>query len=132
VSFGLDTSVVVRLLVGEPEEQAQRAWALLEACASEGEPAQVSALVVAESFFVLQHHYGVPLAKALQQLASLLGDARVSADATALRVLRTAGLARMKPGFVDRVIHQQYESEGRELATFDKIAARLARSRLLG
>jgi predicted nucleic acid-binding protein len=132
VSFGLDTSVVVRLLIGAPEDQAQRAWELLEECASEGEPVQVSALVVAESFFVLQHHYGVPLAKALQQLASLLGDVRVSADAAALRVLRTPGLARLKPGFVDRLIHQQHESEGRELATFDGAAARLARSRLLG
>ena len=132
MSFGLDTSVVVRLLVGEPEDQARRAWEFLEQCSSEGEPAHVSALVVAESFFVLQHHYGVPLAKTLQQLASLLGDARISADAAARRVLRTPGLSRMKPGFVDRLIHALYEDDGRALATFDKTAAKLERSRLLG
>jgi predicted nucleic acid-binding protein len=132
VSVGLDTSVVIRLLVGEPEEQARRAWEFLAECEANGARAHVSGLVVSEAFFVLQHHYQVPLAVTLEQLAGLLDDPRVSADPVAAEVLRTPGLARAKPGFVDRLIHQQYRGEGRTLITFDKTAARLPGSRLLG
>ncbi len=131
MSVGFDTSVVIRLLVGEPEEQAMRAWDFLAECAANGVRAHVSGLVVSEAFLVLQHHYEVPLAVALQQLGGLLDDPRVDGDPAASEVLRTPGLARAKPGFVDRLIHQQYRGEGRTLITFDKLAARLPGSRLL-
>lgn len=131
MSVGLDTSVVIRLLVGEPEEQAQRAWDFLAECEGNGVRAHISGLVVSEAFFVLQHHYDVPLALALQHLAGLLEDPRLSGDPVATEVLRTPGLARAKPGLVDRLIHQQYRGEGQTLITFDKLAARLPGSRLL-
>ncbi len=131
MSVGLDTSVVIRLLVGEPEEQAQCAWDFLGECGAKRAKAHVSGLVVAEAFFVLQHHYGVPLELALQQLAGLLDDSRVSSDPEVDEVLRTPGLARARPGFVDRLIHQQHRGEGRTLITFDKLAGRLPGSRLL-
>jgi hypothetical protein len=42
VSAGLDTSVVVRLLVGEPADQAELAWRFLAECEANGGAAQVS------------------------------------------------------------------------------------------
>ena len=131
MNAGLDTSVVVRLLIGEPQGQATRAWLFLTECFSEGTPAQVSELVVAEAYFVLQHHYGVPLAAALRQLNALLTDERVAADAAVLNVLRTPNLAASQPGFVDRLIHETYQARDEILVTFDKDAARLPNSHLL-
>ena len=131
MNAGLDTSVVVRLLVGEPKEQAAIGWQFLEECQSTGTRAHVCELVVAESFFVLQHHYGVPLSATLQQLAALLTDPRVIADASVLKVLGTPNLAAAKPGFVDRLIHGLYQAQGESLVTFDNAAACLPNTRVL-
>jgi len=131
MTCGLDTSVVVRLLVGEPKAQADRAWQHLSDCRTARKPAHVSALVVADVFFVLQHHYGVPADSALQQLAAVLSDASVSVEPAVLAVLRAPDLATAKPGFVDRLIHATYGAQGHELVTFDKLAARLPGARLL-
>jgi len=56
VKVGLDTSVVLRLLTGEPELQARRALAELDALASSGAVPLVSDLVVSEVYFALQYH----------------------------------------------------------------------------
>ena len=121
----------MRLLVGEPKEQAASARKFLNECHRTGARAQVSDLVLAETFFVLQHHYGVPVAAALQQLAALVADPRINASASAMRVLRTPDLPAAKPGFVDRLIHGCYQAQGDSLITFDKAAARLPNARLL-
>ena len=57
---GLDTSVVVRLLVGVPESQALAAKDFLDACQLAGTRACVSDMVVAEAYHALIYHYEVP------------------------------------------------------------------------
>lgn len=49
---GLDTSVVLRLLLGQPADQAARAVAFLDERSRGGHHAAVSDLVVAETGFV--------------------------------------------------------------------------------
>lgn len=56
---GLDTSVVVRLLVGMPEAQYRVARRRLENAHAQGETVLVSDLVIAETCHVLRHHYGI-------------------------------------------------------------------------
>jgi len=131
VSVGLDTSVVVRLLVGEPPEQAAAAWRLVDEHAGTREPVRIADLVVAETFFVLQHHYRVPTAEAIGALLELVSDPRIAADEASTRVLQTPGLVDAKPGFIDRLIHGRYHDDGAAMATFDKAAARLPKGRLL-
>ena len=58
--IGLDTSVVVRLLVGEPQNIARATRRRLERAVEAGERVLVSDLVIAEAYFALQHHYGIP------------------------------------------------------------------------
>jgi predicted nucleic-acid-binding protein len=131
MSIGLDTSVVVRLLVGEPLDQAARAWDFLSQCQTLNKPVHVSRLVVAEAFFVLQHHYKVPTDAALLQLKALLEDQRLASDAITLVVLSAPQLAAAKPGFIDRLIHGDYADHGRQFVTFDRTAARLPDAQLL-
>jgi predicted nucleic acid-binding protein len=124
---GLDTSVVVRLLVGEPAGQAEAAHRLLR----EGPgPVSVSDLVVGEAYFALRHHYRVPHRKAVAALAALLADAAVHATGGAAAVLALAGQAEV-PGVMDRLIHADYQRDGVALVTFDREAAKLAGVRLL-
>jgi predicted nucleic acid-binding protein len=60
VTIGLDTSVVVRLLTGEPPAAARAAARRLEAAAEAGERVVVCDLVAIETYHALHHHYGVP------------------------------------------------------------------------
>jgi predicted nucleic acid-binding protein len=102
VTIGLDTSVVVRMLVGLPVAQAKLARTRLERALEEAEAVLVCDLVVAEAHFALQHHYGVPKDAARELLLSFLESGVVSAEpkqaVSALRQARGAGL-------VDRLIH---------------------------
>lgn len=57
---GLDSSVVLRLLIGEPVELAEVAQAFLDELFELGKKAVISDLVVSEVYFALQYHYQVP------------------------------------------------------------------------
>lgn len=118
---GLDTSVVVRLLVGEPAAQAESARRWLDTAG----PGAVSDLVVGEAYFALRHHYRVPHADALRALRALLGDARIETTGVAREVLAAALEADSPPGFMDRLIHGDYRRDGVPVMTFDRAAARL-------
>ena len=128
---GLDTSVVLRLLVGEPEEQAQVAQTFLDELFEAGEKAAVSDLVVSEVYFALQFHYRVPKSEALASLKAMFESGEVVSLGHAASILETRGLASAKPGFVDRLIHAEYEANADAMATFEKKAARLASTRIL-
>lgn len=129
MSFGLDTTVVVRLLVGEPVPQAEAARRVLDEHAAD--PVSISDVVVGETYFALRHHYGVPHASAIRALGALLADRRVRATGASREVLDTMSRAGAEPGLMDRLIHGGYALDGSELLTFDRPAARVAGARLL-
>ena len=93
MSAGLDTSFVLRLLVGEPVEQAEAALATLGELTAKGVRALVSDLVISETYFALQHHYGVPKAKAHEALRDLLLSGDVTCLGVAADVLNAPSLA---------------------------------------
>jgi predicted nucleic-acid-binding protein len=132
MKVGLDTSMVLRLLIGEPERQAERAWQSIVEARSAGDEAVVSDLVVSETYFALQHHYAVPKAEALGQLNALFDSGDISSAGCAAKVLKTPNLAAAKPGFVDRMIHGGYVvQEVDRILTFEKAAGKLPRTRVL-
>lgn len=131
MNVGLDTSLVLRLLTGEPEEQAQCALQEVETLLKTGTTLLVSDLVTAEVYFALHHHYGMPKAEALSMLAIFFADSGVKSIGTAAAVLATPNLATTKPGFVDRLIHADYLRTAPAMLTFERAAARLAGARVL-
>jgi predicted nucleic acid-binding protein len=127
LTAGLDTSVVIRLLTGEPEGLAAEALRYLVARQESGDRVLVSDLVLAESYFALQHHYGVPKKDSLAALRALLVSSGIECLGSGLEILQTPRLGSAKPGFVDRLIHRTYERGGiDEMATFEKAAAKLS------
>jgi predicted nucleic acid-binding protein len=115
--IGLDTSVVVRLLVGLPEPQARVARRRLEGAVVAGEPVVVSDLVIAETYYALQHHYAVPKARARAILRRFVGSGIVKLEPqSAFGALEVAGGA----GLVDRLIHLRYRSLGAITLTFER------------
>lgn len=122
MSLGLDTSVVLRLLTGEPVAEARLARARIERAYATREPIVVTDLVLAEAYFALHHHYGIPKEEARSYLRQMTGAGVVTVSPPeaewALRESRGAGLA-------DRLIHARHRSEGAVTLTFDKKMAAL-------
>jgi predicted nucleic-acid-binding protein len=124
MNVGLDTSVLLRLLIGSPPAQARSAVHFLDnVCRSGGKPC-VSDLVVAETYFALQFHYGIAKSDAIAGLTALLSTGEIIATGQAGCVLAQPGLASARPGFVDRLIHAGYTESNLKMATFEKAAGR--------
>ncbi len=68
MTHGLDTSVVMRLLTGDPPDQAEVAATFVAESKAAGDRLLVTDLVVAEVYFALHSKYKVPKAEALQRL----------------------------------------------------------------
>jgi predicted nucleic acid-binding protein len=131
MKVGLDTSVVLRLIVGQPEDQTRLAIAFLDEIRRGGHQAVVDDLVVAEAYFAAQYHYGITKAAVLAALDRMFQAGEIVATGRADRILSMPGLASAKPGFVDRLIHASYTGSGETMATFEKSAGKLERVRVL-
>ncbi len=97
-----------------------------------GDPAaeiEVSNLVIAEAYFALQHHDGVPKDEARAALVSVLTSALVKPQ-HGQSVLDALEETR-EPGVVDRLIASDYSARGLVTITNDRRMSRLPTSRLL-
>ena len=130
-SAGLDTTVVLRLLVGEPAKQAKKAIEALNIISKAGGKIYVSDLVLCETYFALQFHYKVPKEEAIAALRELAQSEEMGCSAIARSVLTQTNLHSANPGFVDRLIHAQYQVTGTPMLTFEKAAKKLPNTRLL-
>jgi predicted nucleic acid-binding protein len=128
MSLGLDTSVVVRLLVGEPEAQFRSARERLQRAHAEAELVLVTDLVVVESYFALRHHYCVPDEEARTRLAQLLSSGVV--DSAPAGVAGALALA-APPGLVDHLIHHRHAHLDATTLTFDRSQSDLEGAELL-
>lgn len=127
MQVGLDTSVLMRLLLALPADQASAALTFVKEARLAGKRVVVSDLVVSEAYFALHHHYGVPKQEAVAQLLAILRSGLVEpADGPeVLAALEASSRSSAKPGFVDRLIRAQYERRSARMATFERAAARL-------
>ena len=131
MKVGLDTSVVLRLLTGEPAPQARHALAEVQSLIQSDAVLLISDLVTAEVYFALQYHYRIPKKEALSILAGLFADKHVESLGAAANVLAMPRLHTARPGFVDRLIHAEYALSTNEMLTFEHAGARLPGVRVL-
>ena len=122
MSIGLDTSVVLRLLTGQPAGQASTARKRLEQAVADSEPIFVTDLVLGETYFALQHHYGVSAEQARSTILSMLrSNVLMAAPPAAVAAFESEGGA----GVLDRLIHGRHQSLDLVTLTFDRQMARL-------
>ena len=124
-NVGLDTTVILRLLTGEPEKQFEKAKRFLEEQLTNNKKLLVSDLVVAEAYFALHYHYKVPKSEAVAQLDSLLSSGMIhpAPGSVCQKVLKES--INHKAGFVDQIIHGQYCLLTEEMVSFDKLMCKL-------
>ena len=131
MTVGLDTSVVLRLITGEPQPLALVALDVVQELLRGKDPVIVSDLVASETYFALQHHFGMPKSAALDVLLRFFRTSGIAPGGVAGDVLATPRLATARPGFVDRMIHAEYMAAAASMLTFEKTAARLPHVRVL-
>lgn len=119
--LGLDTSVVLRLLTGQPKAQVRAAQARIETAINARHRVIVTDLVLSEAYFALVYHYEVPKKEAESMLRTMLRSGVVDLEPSSCM----AAFALKGPGLVDRMIHARYASENATTLTFDKRMAKL-------
>ncbi|MEO6476901.1 PIN domain-containing protein [Luteolibacter sp.] len=122
----MDTSVVIRLLVGDPLDLAEIALEKIRILNESGCYLWVSDLVVSEAYFALQHHYKISKLEALKALRVFLEAGTILSSGHAAVVLAKGNLASSKPGFVDLLIHSAAIEAQSQLLTCEKSAGKLA------
>lgn len=122
---GVDTSVLVRLLIGCPKNLADSAKEFLAKMELAGSPVFVSSLVVAEAYFACQYHYGIAKRDVLAGLHELLIQPTFQVHEDLLELLAQPGMDKANPGFVDQLIHAEYSRSELPLVTFEKAATKL-------
>jgi predicted nucleic acid-binding protein len=95
---GLDTSVVVRLLSGQPEQLAEVALEYLRARQRAHDRVFISEWVRAETYYAHQYHYGAPKKDTLDAQRSFLATPGNESTGQEAEVMATRGLETAKPG----------------------------------
>lgn len=128
--FGIDTSILVRLATGDPEDGfeycVRRLTALIERDDAE---VFASNQVIGEAYVALQHHYGVGKSEARTALASVLRSGLVAP-------LNGAGVfaaleADTGCGLLDRLIADDYRKAELVALTLDRKMGALSQARRL-
>ena len=122
--FGIDTSVLVRLAVGEPERDFRHCTEALRVLVEdEGREIFASNQVIGEAYVAIQHHYGVYDADARAALINVLTSglvAPLNGHAVIVALQSQDG-----PGLFDRLIADDYARAGLETLTLDRRMASL-------
>lgn len=129
--YGIDTSVLVRLLTGHPDKEFKATSAALEKLFDKEPAAELVASnqVIGETYITLQHYYGLSKPDARKGLREFLTEGIVAPlnGAVVLEILKVNRGA----GLMDRLIAQDYESNGLTVLTNDRSMARIDGARLM-
>jgi predicted nucleic acid-binding protein len=132
-ALGLDTSVIVRFLAGEPEQAAERARERISEALQAGHELVVSDLAVVESYYVLHKIYGIPRKAALKALLEFFRQPgfRGETGGVAAQALAEAA-ASARPGLADRMLLLGYRRECRQVLTLDQAFGKQDGAEFLG
>lgn len=129
--FGIDTSVLIRLLTRDPQDEYERCVTRLTALVEEQDcEIFASNQVVGEAYIAVQHHYGVSREDARSALLRLLGSSGLVRPLNGRAVIQ-ALMATGRPGLFDRLIANDYDRSDLDVFTLDRKMAKLPNARKL-
>lgn len=125
--IGLDTNVLVRVLVDDGSRDVTRARAFVAAQAKAGEDFHIDAVVLAETVWVLETVFGYGRAEIAAVVAALLANAAYRLDGQESVTAALEGFRTTKADFSDCLIAARAQTAGCGcLATSDKAMKPLA------
>lgn len=122
--YGIDTSILVRLLTKDPEGEFVRCVEALRALIEDqGDEVFASNQVIGEAYVVVQHHYKVSRDDARTSLLNTLRSGLVAPlnGQSVIDALEATG----GPGLFDRLIADGYSKDGLHTLTLDRQMASL-------
>ena len=127
--YGIDTSVLVRLLTGEPPDAFAHCVERLNALVVSGAEIFASNQVIGEAYVAVQHHYDISETDVRSELSSALTSGLVAPlnGRAVIEALEASG----GPGLFDRLIADDYSRAGLEVLTLDRKMAALSDVRRL-
>ena len=128
MTYGCGTSFLMRILTNHPGPLAAKVIAAADKRIQSGDVFEISDLTLSEAYFSLQASYGVSKADALALLKRMSETAGFTVSDHARDILAVPNLATAKPGFVDRLIHGTYFSEGKTTVACGKAFRKLSLS----
>ena len=128
-SIGIDTSVLVRLITGDPPDIHSHCVEALNELVADGVEIFASNQVIGEAYIGVQYHYGVNRDEARAGLLNALTSGLVAPlnGRAVLDALEASG----DPGLLDRLIANDYARSGIESLTLDRRMASLPGVRLI-
>ena len=126
MTFGLDTSVVLRLLTGQPQELAARTLARYQEGIANGDSFYVSVIVASETYYAIQYHYGKTKDEALSALKGFSSGEGISFSQNFVASINKSDIHKANPGFVDRMLVSGYRKLGQITLSCEKSFRRLA------
>ncbi len=127
--YGIDTSILVRLVARKPQREFEACVRQLAGLAEErGCRLLVSNQAIGEAYAALMHHYAISSRNAKAGLSDTLTSGLVEPlnGKTALEALAASSA----PGLFDRLIADDYAKAGLETLTLDRKMASLPGTRL--
>ena len=127
--YGIDTSVLVRLLTGNPPDTFSHCEKALRTLAKSGAAVFASNQVIGEAYVTVQHHYGVSRTDARTGLLYVLRSGLVAPlnGRTVIEALEATG----GPGLFDLLIADDYARADLHVLTLDRKMASLPAAQLL-
>ena len=120
MTYGLDTSAVLRLLMCEPPSLAQKVKDRVDALLADGHDFEMSDLVVSEIYYALQDYYGQSKKEAIELIRAIANTPGFFVSQGVRSALELPDLHKAAPGFMDRVLAAGYASKGRVTISCDK------------
>ena len=125
MTYGLDTSVVLCIVTGEPAALAEKVEERISELLDLGEKFFVGNLALGETYFALQHHYGKTKQEAIEVLRALASEEGFVLPEEAKTALAMPDAWKASPGFVDRMIFGEYAARGYKTISCEKSFRRL-------
>lgn len=120
MTIGLDTSALVHIISGEPPEAAERVARHIADVLDGGGTCLVSDIAAFEAYYALQQFYGMTKGEVIGHLRALSVTPGFRFTGTVASILETPNLDRANPGFIDRVIAEEYRAAGATTVSCEK------------
>lgn len=128
--YGIDASILVRLVTGEPKQDYEDAVVqLTQMVENQGVQLMASNMVIGEAYIALQHHYGVAKPAAKLALRSVLTSGLV--QPVQGQAVLDALAASKGCGLLDRLIAGDYVAAKLDTLTLDRKMAALPHAKRL-
>lgn len=128
--YGIDTSVLIRLVTGHPEDGFEYSLSALRALVGDdGAEIFASNQVIGEAYVAIQHHFGISKLDARAGLLDVLQSGLVAplSGGSVIAALGASGGA----GLLDRLVTGDYSRANLSVLTLDKRMAALPGAGLL-